>query len=68
MAERRVWATPADLVAWLQLDPDTGERKLREMRRRGDGPKFVKFGREVRYLWADVHAHYASARVERTDR
>lgn len=61
MAERRAWATPADLAEWLQLG-DKGERKLREMRQRGTGPKFVKLGREVRYAWADVHAYYAGAR------
>lgn len=56
MAEqRRVWATPAELVEWLQLGPK-GERKLREMRRQGTGPKFARFGRDVRYAWLDVHA------------
>jgi hypothetical protein len=63
MPERRVWATPADLAAWLQLDPEKGERRLREMRQRGEGPKFVKVGRDVRYAWADVHAYYTQART-----
>ena len=62
MAEqRRVWATPGELVEWLQLGPK-GERKLREMRRKGTGPKFVPLGREIRYAWADVHAWCAAAR------
>lgn len=53
--QRRVWASPADLVEWLQLG-DGGLRKLERMRRAGTGPKFVKLGREVRYAWSDVHA------------
>jgi hypothetical protein len=62
MAERRVWATPADLADWLQLDGD-GERKLRQWRQRGTGPKFIKQGRDVRYAWADVHAWCAEQRT-----
>lgn len=67
MAERRAWATPADLAEWLQLGAN-GERKLREMRQRGDGPKFVKLGRDVRYAWVDVHAYYTGARRGGSDR
>lgn len=58
---RRVWASPADLVEWLQLGGD-GLRKLERMRRAGTGPKFVKVGRDVRYAWSDVHAWCAATR------
>lgn len=59
--ERRVWASPADLVAWLQLEGD-GLQKLKRMRRLGTGPRFITVGREVRYAWADVHAWCAARR------
>lgn len=62
--QRRVWASPDDLVEWLQLG-DGGLRKLERMRRAKTGPKFVKLGREVRYAWADVHAWAASERDAR---
>lgn len=59
--QRRVWASPADVALWLQLG-DQGERKLRNMRRQGTGPKYITLGREVRYAWADVHAWCAAQR------
>ncbi len=68
---RRVWATPAELVEWLQLG-DGGLKKLQRMRAEDrklvkaglppKGPRFMEIGREVRYAWADVHAWCASGR------
>lgn len=29
---------------------------MRQLRHTGDGPRYYKFGRSVRYEWADVHA------------
>ncbi|MDF2826877.1 MAG: hypothetical protein K0R01_160 [Mycobacterium sp.] len=52
---RRTWATPEQLVEWLELDPKTGIRKLREKRADNTGPHWIKVGREIRYLWSDVH-------------
>lgn len=62
MAERKAWATPAEVSEWLQLGAN-GERKLRDMRRDGTGPKFARFGRDVRYAWLDVHAWCAELRT-----
>ena len=59
--ERRVWASPADVAAWLQLG-NAGTQTLRKMRANGTGPKYVKIGREVRYAWSDVHAWCAARR------
>ena len=44
--------TPRELAEFLQVDPE----RLYEWRRKGDGPRFVKLGRDVRYRRADVHA------------
>lgn len=52
---RRAWASPEDLVEWLQI-PGDGLQKLRRMRKAGTGPRWIAVGREVRYAWADVHA------------
>lgn len=51
---RKVWATPAELVEWLQLG-EGGLKRLQRMRATGEGPEWLKLGREVRYAWVDVH-------------
>lgn len=56
------FATPADLAEWLQVS----EERLRKLRQNGQGPQFVKVGRSVRYLWADVHAWTLAQRSENT--
>lgn len=60
------WASPTQLAAWLQLTGDA-ERQLRQMRKKGTGPKFVRIGREIRYAWADVHAWANSKRKQSDD-
>jgi predicted DNA-binding transcriptional regulator AlpA len=40
---------------------------LRAWRHRGTGPRFVKFGRAVRYLPADIDAFIAASRVDTRD-
>lgn len=45
-------ATPEEVAEWLQV---TTER-LRVLRKTGRGPQYIKLGREVRYVWKDVHA------------
>lgn len=42
--------TPDQLAAFLQVDRD----RLYDMRAKGTGPRFVKVGRDIRYLWPDV--------------
>jgi predicted DNA-binding transcriptional regulator AlpA len=42
--------TPKDLAEYLTLKPKT----LETMRRRGDGPRFIKVGRSVRYRGIDI--------------
>jgi predicted DNA-binding transcriptional regulator AlpA len=41
-------------------------KQLEHMRTRGSGPQFVKIGRHVRYLRADIEAWLASHRVANT--
>jgi hypothetical protein len=69
MSDRRAWATPEQLAEWLQLGEtvDKGIRKLREMRAKRTGPKFITMGREVRYAWVDVHAWCAAERDRTTN-
>ena len=45
------WATPAQVSAYLQKPLQT----LANWRWKGEGPPFKKFGRSVRYDWADVY-------------
>jgi predicted DNA-binding transcriptional regulator AlpA len=42
--------TPKQLAEYTNLKPKT----LETMRRRGDGPRFIKFGRSVRYRGIDI--------------
>lgn len=46
----RPLATPQDVATFLQIDRD----RLSQMRSKGDGPPFIKLGRDVRYRWRDV--------------
>ena len=63
MSERRAWASPEQLVEWLQLG-DQGIRKLRKMRQDKTGPSYITVGREIRYPWVDVHA-WCKSRLDR---
>ena len=45
--------TPKELAEFLQLQPKT----IETMRRRGDGVKFVKIGRSVRYRGYDINEY-----------
>ncbi|QTF71756.1 helix-turn-helix transcriptional regulator [Arthrobacter woluwensis] len=47
----RLW-TPSDVEAFLGLSRD----QVKRLRTSGDGPPFVKIGREVRYVPAKVQA------------
>lgn len=58
------FATPAQLAEWLQVSTE----KLRKLRQTGQGPKYVKVGREVRYPWSDVHKWCAAHRTASTER
>ena len=42
--------TQDQLAEYLQLQPKT----IETMRRRGDGPRFIKVGRSVRYRGSDI--------------
>jgi hypothetical protein len=44
---------------------DQAESTLNKMRLSGDGPRFYKFGRSVRYTFADLDA-WAEARSRRS--
>lgn len=50
MSDTRPLATPAEVAEYL------GTTVVRLARRRfdGNGPKFVKVGKSVRYRWSDV--------------
>ena len=54
--------TPAQLAEYLSLKPKT----LETMRRRGDGPKFKKLGRTVRYLGSDIREWFGEQTREST--
>ncbi len=43
--------TEKQLAEYLQLKPKT----IETMRRRGDGPKFIRVGRSVRYRGYDIN-------------
>jgi predicted DNA-binding transcriptional regulator AlpA len=45
--------TPTQLAEYLSLKPKT----LEKMRRVGDGPRYVKVGRSVRYRGIDVNEY-----------
>jgi hypothetical protein len=45
----------------------TNVNSLAQMRYRGNGPKFIKVGRLVRYRWADVLDWLAQNTMRRTD-
>ena len=45
--------TPNQLAEYLTLKPKT----LETMRRRGDGPRFIKVGRSVRYRGIDINEY-----------
>jgi len=54
--------TPSELADYLSLKPKT----LETMRRRGDGPKFKKLGRTVRYLGSDIRKWFGEQTREST--
>jgi len=45
--------TPKQLAEYLTLKPKT----IETMRRRGDGPRFIKVGRSVRYRGCDINEY-----------
>ena len=49
-----------EVAEWLGLSIAT----LRAWRRRGQGPRFVKFGRAVRYMVGDVEQYVRASAVE----
>ena len=54
--------TPNQLAEYLTLKPKT----LETMRRRGDGPRFIKVGRSVRYLGSDIREWFGDQTREST--
>ena len=61
-APERPW-TPAQAADYLQVK----EKFLADLRSKGGGPPFVKFGKFVRYSKADLDAYLAQNRFTRTD-
>ncbi len=49
-----------EIAEWLGLSIAT----LRAWRRRGQGPRFVKFGRSVRYMVGDVEQFVRASAVD----
>jgi Helix-turn-helix domain len=47
---REPLGSPADVADHLQIP----EKTLAEWRHHGDGPRYLRVGRYVRYRWADV--------------
>lgn len=41
---------------WYAAYAHTTEAQLAQQRYRGEGPRFIKFGRSVRYRWSDILA------------
>jgi predicted DNA-binding transcriptional regulator AlpA len=56
-------ATAGQVAEYLH----TNVNSLAQMRYRGNGPKFIKVGRLVRYRWADVLDWLAQNTMRRTD-
>lgn len=56
------WWKPEELAEVVGLDTEA----LSQLRKRGGGPPFVKFGRAVRYLNLDVLRWTAEQRSTRT--
>ena len=54
--------TPKELAEYLTLTPKT----LEKMRRVGNGPKFKKLGRTVRYLGSDIREWFGEQTREST--
>ena len=54
---------PHDLLSEKELAAAVGAATatLRNMRSRGEGPRFIKFGRLVRYRWSDVETYIAAS-------
>ena len=62
-SSRRSWAlTESQVAEQLGLSVAT----LRAWRHRGRGPRFVRFGRAVRYLPADLDAFVRASAVDTT--
>jgi hypothetical protein len=56
-------ATAGQVAEYLH----TNVNSLAQMRYRGNGPKFIKVGRLVRYRWSDVLDWLAQNTMRRTD-
>ncbi|KAA8890749.1 DNA-binding protein [Nocardia colli] len=61
---RQALATPEDLAEYLR----TTTQRLANDRYHGTGPKFIKYGRTIRYRWADVHSWEEANSHTRTSR
>ncbi|MDZ4867330.1 MAG: helix-turn-helix domain-containing protein [Alphaproteobacteria bacterium] len=57
-----VYATTQEAASHLKLS----KRYLEDLRRRGDGPKYITFGRIVRYTLGDLDAWAASRKRKST--
>lgn len=57
---------PHDLLSEKELAAAVGVAAptLRNLRCRGLGPRYVKFGRLIRYRWSDVEAYIAASTSE----
>ncbi|TSE00672.1 DNA-binding protein [Skermania sp. ID1734] len=63
MTDRRPLATPKEHAAYRGVT----EQYLAQERYLGNGPKFIKTGKHVRYRWEDIDAWLAERTVTRTD-
>lgn len=54
--------TPGQYAAYAL----TTEAQLAQQRYRGEGPRFVKFGRTVRYRWSDILAYIEASTRQQT--
>ncbi|MFC9993745.1 helix-turn-helix transcriptional regulator [Nocardia sp. NPDC127526] len=61
--ERRKLATPEEFAEYSGLSL----QRLADMRYHGTGPKFIKYGRAVRYRWADIYTWEDANTFQRAD-
>lgn len=61
MTNPQLW-TPDQFAKFAQLTPN----QVKKLRSNGDGPPFIKIGREVRYIPRKVEQWLASRIVEST--
>ena len=56
-------ATPEEYAEYRA----TTTRALADERYRGTGPRFIRYGRAIRYRWTDIHAYEEANTFERSD-